>query len=1059
MLLAGLLMCASIAMAQKQVSGIVVSSEDGEPVIGAAIQVKGANAGTVTDIDGHFHLVIPSDQNKISVTYIGMRPLELVAQSNMRITMEPEDKHLDEVVVVAYGTAKRQSITGAVSVVGEKELKGRVATSVTGALEGNAPGIQVNSTYGEPGEDPSIRIRGASTINGDAKPLYVVDGVPYDGNISEINPSDVASMSVLKDAASSALYGNRAANGVVLITTKKGMEGRPQITLDIKQGIYKRGMAEYERLGAKDWMEASWQAMKNYAISGGIAKTEAEAAQYASSHLIGDFARRNIFNGDSKALFDEKGNLVASQIASYDDLDWEDAIIQTGSRQEYNLSGRAGTEKLNVYASLGYTNEQGYIKGIGYERFSGMTNISFKPTKWLETGIKLNAVYANRSYNSSATETYSANPFYVTRTMAPIYPYYLHKDDGSYLLDANGDKQWDTTSSYLDNRNIGYELRNDVQRQHRATIDSRAFANVTLPYGFVFNFVAALGHTNDNRQQYNNPNIGDGASNNGRLSSTAYQYNTNTVQELLNWSHEFDIHHLDLMVGHENHLWSRRYAYAMNTDMVVTGNQTMGNFILNSSSEGSNDEYRTEGYLFRARYNYDEKYFVDASYRRDASSKFHPDHRWGDFFSFGLNWNAKKEKFLEKVEWLNALRARASYGEVGQDQAVSYYGYQALYNITKNGSTLGNGGALIRQTLAANDIKWETTQTIDLAIEGRVFDRVNFNLGYYDKRSKDLLFDVRLPLSAGSFPYFSEYPNLYQYKNIGVLSNHGVEFSADVDIIKKKGLVWNVGFDATFPVSTIKKLPEHKSILHDGYMIFEEGEDPYSYYTYHFEGVDQMTGNSLYTLDADQRASAESAGALVTINGNDYTTSTTYASRSITGNVTPDVYGGLNTSLSWKGISLSMLFAYSLGGKFYDGGYQTLMSTGSASSASALHKDVLDSWKGVPEGMTENSANRIDKNGTPILDFNGSIDNNAQSDRWLASASYLNFKNISLSYSLPAKWIAPLTLSSVNVSVGAENLFILTARQGFNPMVSFKGKYDDTYVSARVFNLGVSINF
>lgn len=1054
MIFAGLFLSVGMALAQMQVTGTVVSQEDNLPVVGATIQVPGTQIGAVTNIDGKFSLTVPSGKSTLRISYVGMETLEVSARPNMRIVLTGDRQSLDEVVVVAYGTAKRQSITGSVSVVGDEKIEERIVTSVTGALEGAAPGVQVNNTYGEPGTAPSIRIRGiGSLVSGASAPLYILDGVPYDGNIAEINPNDIESMSVLKDAASAALYGNRAANGVILITTKKGKGMKPNLTLKINQGAYVRGIPEYDRLGADDWMEASWKALRNSAMSGPMQLDAAAASEYACNNIISAYVKRNIYNKEDNELFDANGKLVAQMMPGYDDLDWEDGVERTGYRQEYSLSGSAASDKFNIFASAGYLNEKGYVKNTGYERFTGRINTEFTPNKWFKGGINLSGMYSNASYNSDATGTYYANPFYVARYMAPVYPIYMHNADGSYMLDDFGNKIYDTTSAYLDNRNIVYEMEMDKDKTRRASIEGQIFGTVMLPYGFSVTMKADINHANTNRLKYNNPEIGDGATNGGRLRSYANQFNSRTIQEFINWDHNYGVHHIDVMLGHENYSWKGMYDNGMNTGMVIDGVLTMSNFQTMSSHDGYNDEDKLESYFARARYNFNEKYFADFSWRRDGSSRFHKDNRWGNFFSFGLNWNAKKEKFLQDVDWVNALRVRASYGEVGNNSAVGLYAYQALYYMEKNGAN----PAFIKQTLSANDIKWETAQTIDFGVEGTLFDRLNFSIGYFDKRNKDLLFEVRLPLSAGSFA-FADVTNMTQYKNIGTISNRGWELSFNGDVIRTKDWKWNIGLDATFMSSKIKKLPDGKDILH-GLQNYSEGHDPYEFYTYHFVGVDQMTGNSLYTLDEEKEDAAAQAGMLVEINGTKYTRDTTYGKKDWAGSAIPDVYGSITSNLRWKSLSLNMLFTYSLGGKVYDGTYRSLMSTSTAASASANHKDVLNSWNGIPEGMTETSPNRIDPNGTPIIDFTLSTYNNSASDRWLTSASYFVFKNITLSYDLPKTWVTPLGLQGISLSAGVENLLTITSRKGLNPQYSFSGGSDDTYVTARVFNFGLAVNF
>ncbi len=1046
------------ASAQRVITGHVMDAANGEPLIGATIQPAGGGNGTATDIDGNFSLKIDNSVKSINVTYVGYATLQLEVQDKMTIKMTASGQNLDEVVVVAYGTAKRQSITGSIAVVDEVKMKNRISSTGTAALEGTVAGVQVNNSYGEPGASPTIRIRGiGSLVNDASSPLYVVDGVAFDGNIAEINPGDIESMSVLKDAASAALYGNRAANGVVIITTKRGsMSAKPRVSVKINQGFYNRGIKEYDRLNANQWMEVSWQAMKNYAMTSKLGLNATDAAKYATEHLVGDYVKRNIYDADDTALFDANGKLIANVRPGYDDLDWMKNVERTGHRQDYTISGSSGGEKYNVYASAGYTNEKGYVVGSAYERFTGRLNSTFTPTKWFKTGINLSGTYANRNFNDNAKGNAYANPFNTARYMAPVYPIYLHNTDGSYLLDSNGEKQYDTTSAYLNNRNIAYELRTDFDRSRRSVVDGQVFGTFTLPYGFSVTLKADFNRSNTNRTRYGNPNIGDGATNNGRLHSYAYEYNSRTAQEIVNWAQSFNRHHIDVMLAHENYELKTRRAEGMNTGMAVPDNFAVGNFQNNSYFSGFNDIDRTESYLGRARYNYNEKYFADLSFRRDGSSRFHKDNRWGNFFSFGVNWNMKKENFLADVNWVDQLRVRASYGEVGNNSAVTLYAYKALYYIEKNAGS----AAFMKQSLAANDIKWETAQTIDFGIEGQLFDRLNFNIVLFDKRNKDLLFEERKPLSAGSFVWSEQTAyNLTQYRNIGTISNRGIEISLNADVIRTKDLVWNLGTEATFMKSEIKKLPKGKDIMNGSIRKFSEGHDPYEFFTYHFVGVDQLTGNSLYTLDPDLKEKAQKAGELMTINGVDYTTdAASFGKRDWAGSAHPWMYGSLSSNLTYKGFGLNMLFTYSLGGKVYDGSYQSLMSTASASSAGANHSDLLNSWNGTPEGMTETSSNRI-ANTLPALNFNRSNYNNATSDRWLTSASYFVIKNITLSYALPKNLMQRLGLEGVTLSTGVENLLTCTARKGMNPQYSFTGDFDDTYVTARVFNFGLQLNF
>ena len=1056
----GILFGIGLSFAQSQVRGHIVSADDGQPVAGASVVVEGTSIGTYADFEGNFVLNnLPKNAQWIVVGFVGMKETRMEISPNMEITLFPDQNTLNETVVVAYGTQSRQSITGSVAQIDNEKIELRTGTSVTGALEGAAPGIQVNNTYGEPGSAPSIRIRGFGSINGSNSPLYVVDGVIFDGNISEINSADIASISVLKDAASAALYGSKATNGVIIITTKSGSGSmKPQVTVKVNRGLYTRGIPEYDALGPDQWMEASWMAMKNYAMTSKLGLDEAAAKVYATEHVVSDYAKLNIYDKANNALFDANGKLVAKMNPNFTDLNWFDVIQRNGLRQEYNVSGSVASSKFNVYASAGYLNEQGYVLASDYERFTARLNTNFTPNKWFKSGINVTATVSDRDYNSNASGTYYANPFNTVRMMAPIYPYYLHDHSNgeAIMKDADGEYIWDTQSSYLTNRNIAYELRKDSNKAHRNVLGGQVYGTFMLPYGFSFTVKGDMNHSTTNRKSYNNPNIGDGATNNGRLTNYSYRYMTYTAQELLNWDYNFGKHHVDVLLGHENFSSDSFYDYAMNTGMAVPDILVMSNFLTNSYTQGYNDYDRTEAYLSRARYNYDERYFVDASFRRDGSSRFAPGMRWGNFYSLGFNWNIARERFMQGLPWVDDLRLRAAFGEVGNNAGVGLYAYQALYEVDKNGGET----ALLKKSLDASDIKWETTRTFDLGVEGALFDnRLNFSLGWFDKQSVDLLFSVDLPLSAGSWSH-SDYWNMSKYQNIGSVSNRGVELSLSGDVVRTRNFAWTLGADATFLKNEIKSLPNDDAEIQNGSLRrLAVGKSIYEFYTYHFEGVDQMTGQSLYTLDPENKEAAQKADELVTINGTDYTKDTSFGLKDWKGTALPTVYGSFSTGFRLYNWTLNALFTWSLGGKMYDGTYASLMSTSSASSSSANHADVLKSWNGVPDGMTETSANRIDPNGIPALDFNRSTYNNSASDRWLTSNNYFVIKNINLGYSLPKRWANALSLEGLMLNASVENLLSISARKGMNPQYSFSGGSDNTYVTARVYNLGLTVNF
>ena len=1086
--LAGLFMFIGLALAQTKVTGTVVTFEDNEPIIGATIQVVGeTNIGTITDYDGKFVLDVPAGRKTLRITYVGMEPLDVaVSAKPLRIQLRSDANNLDEVVVVAYGTQKKTSLTGAIQEVKSEEILLRPTSSVASALEGTVTGVQVNSTYGVPGEDPSIRIRGIGTVNGSSSPLYILDGVPYGGNISDLNPQDIESMSVLKDAASAALYGNRASNGVILITTKKGKQGKLNVTLDIKQGTYSRGIPEYDRLGTNQWMEAQWLNMKNNRMAAG--DDAATAATYASENLIADRLYLNIYNKADNALFTSDGKLVsdAKMLGTYgEDLDWYDQAIHNGHREEYNLNANGATEKTDYLFSVGYLNENGYLKTSGFDRISGRAAVNVQPKKWFKTGFNVNATHQTFDSRYGTSSSGYTNPFMYCRNIAPIYPVHLHDvNTGNYILDAFGNKQYDG-GSYIDENGQVVITRNQYQDRHllwenelnqdktiRNTMNAIAYADFYLPYNFTLTLKGNLNTRTNSENSYDSAVIGDGKGNSGRGKRVDYRYKNYAFQQQLHWSHEYGVHSVDALIAHENYSYTYNYLYGYKTQEVVPNMNNLINFTSITSLEDYNDTYHTESYLGRVRYGYDNRYNVEASFRRDGSSRFQKEARWGNFWSIGGNWVISNERFIKQHDWINYLKLRADYGEVGNDAGSGYYGYMALYELEQN----ANKGALYNVQLPNYDLKWETGQSWGVGIDGRLFNRLNFSIEYFDKRNKDLLFDVYNPLSAGATSSSSAESVIT--KNLGTISNKGVEISADMDVFKNKDWKINVGAEITFLKNEVVKLPEqNKDGIIDGTKKIVEGKSRYEFFTYTWEGINTANGFSLYKFDDEKyffktddgqtygnTEAAEITGsnlpAVVVIDGVPYTYLTTYAKKEFHGSALPNAYGSFHFTVSWKGLSLYTLFTYQLGGKVMDSNYSSLMSA--SGTPYSLHKDVLNGW--TYDQATATDA--IDRNGIPQLNNAPLIpgtsiepDLNSTSSRWLTSASFLILKNINLTYDLPKSLVRKVDLEGIALTLACENLFTKTARKGMNPQQNFAGTQSNTFVTPRVFSVGLNVKF
>ena len=1013
---------------------------------------------------------------------------QALAQSSTTI-----EKELDDVVIqVAYGSAKKSTLTGAVSQIESTDIEKRPATSITSALEGTVAGVQVNNTFGQPGSSPSIIIRGFGTVNGgNGAPLYIIDGVAFGGNPSDLDANDIESISVLKDAASCALYGNRASNGVVLITTKKGKGEKMHFNLNIKQGSYALGMKDYKTLNANQFMEASWMSLRNARMTS-KGEDAATAGAFANEHLISDELYLSIYEnqvssipGASRTgLFDENGKLlptVTMQAGYADDLDWIDQATRTGYRQEYNLSGSQATEKSDYYFSLGYLDEKGYLKNSGFDRLNGRVNLNFRPNRWIKAGINLSGSHQNIDYTTGDNTLSLTNIFYTGRFMAPIYPVHLHDASGNYLVDSYGNKQYDT-GSYIDadgnsvttrmqypGKNTIWENELNKNRTVRNTGEAIAYMDVNFLNDFTFTVKGDLNLRSDKNTTYYNSSVGDGLAANGRLQKREYSYKNYTFQQQMKWAHTFGDHTLSVLLGHENYSLNYDYTYLVKSNEALVGSTNLTNFATMEQEQGYTMRYRTESYLGRVRYNYLDRYNVEASFRRDGSSRFAKGSRWGTFGSIGANWIVSKETFMKNLSWVNFLKLRADWGQVGNDAGASYNAYKSLYS---SALTYEGNPAYIMTQIGNDQLKWETGESWGIGVEARLFNRWNLNVEYFDRKNKDLLFNVYNPLSAGS-------TNLKDYsstitQNLGTIANRGFEISTDVDIFRNKDWRVNLSANATFIKNKVTQLPEqNKDGIIDGEYKIEEGKSRFEFYTYTYVGVDQMTGKALYKADlenykvlggedgkqviAGNPEGTDISKEVVCINGNYYVNAITHALKEYHGSAMPTVYGSFCPTVSYKSITFSALFTYSLGGKVYDDIYRQLMTT--TTTPHNYHEDIMKSWNGVPEEMTEDSPHRIWANGVPQINSNESSDNNAISSRWLTSANYLVLKNLYLSYDLPKEWTRAIYMEGIRVNLSCENVFTSTKRRGMNPQQSINGYQYNYLMTPRVFTIGINVKF
>ena len=1050
-----------------QTPGIVggqVVDENGDPVIGAQVKVKGSQVGTVTDVDGKFAL--PSTIKKgveIVINYLGMESKTVKAASGMKISLQSEDRQLDDVIVVAYGQQKKSAFTGSAGVVDSKSLEKRQVNNVMDALQGNVAGLQSFQSSGSPDAVPEFRIRGFSSLNAGNDPLVVLDGVPYDGLWSSINPADVASITVLKDAASNALYGARGANGVIIVTTKKGSQGKATVTLDAKLGWSSRSSKRYDTIDdPAQYLETYYGGLYDANIAKGQtpyqAHSNANATLYRPSaegglgylpyavpngqYLIGDNGKLN----PNATL----GNRVYNNGQVYTIMpdDWIDETYRTALRQEYNLSVNGGNQQGQFYASLGYLDNEGIVIGSDYERYTARLKANYQANKWLNVGGNINFAHSVTN-NANENATASNNIFYQAASMAPIYPVYLRDGEGNILRNEYGvvgdygDGMYlgaDYIRPYLSQSNGITDAKLNTNQTTSNTFTLNGFADVNILEGLTATVTGSVYSSSNRMTQTVNPYYGYGHMSypNGYVYKYDCNYYSVNFQELLKYNHSFGKHNVSLLAGHENYKHSYDYMTGDRKNMFsYFGNQELNGattFISNSSYQS---KYNTEGWIFRGLYDYDGKYFGQLSYRRDASSRFHPDHRWGNFYSFGGAWIVTKEDWMKDITWLNMLKLKASFGQNGNDNIDDFL-YTDTYNINKGD---GNEIGLTLKNIGNEKITWETVTNVNAGFEFEVLkSRLRGGLDYFYRKTTDMLCTIRVPLSQGYAGYSS---------NIGDMVNKGVEIELEGDPIFTKDIKWTVGANLTAYKNKIVKLNDDNKYNeldggHPGYnsgsYYYGEGLPMYTWRLKKYAGVAEDGQSMWYIHDKNGKLTT-------TTNPNDITADEDYYN---CGTALPDFYGGFNTSLSAYGFDFNIAFAYSVGGKAMDWGYKSLMaSPTSGYTGMAIHKDVLKAWS------ESNPTSNV-----PRFQY-GDEYTNATSDRFLTNASWLALQNVSLGYTLPKTWVKNLGLSNVRIYVSGENLTYWSHRKGFDPRISYSGSVssDVNYAPSRTITAGLSVQF
>ena len=994
---------------------------------------------------------VPSSAKTLMISFIGFQTQEVAVKSQVNVVLKSDAEVLDEVMVVAYGTAKKSAFTGSAATIKNEKITSRQTSNVTNALAGQVAGVQTTSSTGQPGKDATVRIRGIGSISASNTPLYVVDGVPYDGEISAISTSDIESMTVLKDAASNALYGARGANGVILITTKRGKTGDARVTFDAKWGVNKRGVPSYETVtDPGKFYEMAYSAiyngdLKGYATAGDLVNANAYANQAMLSSSYLGYQVFTVPNGEQ--LIGMNGKLNPNATLGYSDGtyyytpdNWSDELFENNTRQEYNFSVSGANDKINYYMSAGYLDDQGIVPNSGFQRYSARLKADYQVKPWLKMGGNVSFTHYDSREQDTESSTSNANAFYAANIMGAIYPMYVRDANGNIMTDNRGFLRYDygsdtnfSRNNVIPNANPLASYMLDKMKYSGDVVSGKWFADIDIWGGIKAKINIGVDANNVRYTNMTNPFYGQYSETSGvgGLISVATERSFSTNQQyLLTYNKTFnDVHNLDVLAGHENYNYKYQYLYGSREKIYNPDVPELNNGILNQNNESYSQNYATEGWLFRVQYDYDGKYFGSASYRRDASSAFHPDNRWGNFWSIGAGWLMNKEAFLENQQWIDMLKFKISYGLQGNDNLLyqndyrNYYPYMDQYTLSNS-----NGDFATTLYYKGNpDITWETSHSFNTGFDFTFWGgKLSGAVEYFSRKTTDMLYFKPVASSMG----YSRFP-----ENVGSMVNRGVELDLNSNIINTKDFTWDVSFNLThFKNKVLELAPELEGQLIDGSRIYREGESMYQLYLPKYVGVNPETGESQWALTEPNAA------------GETVTTSYTEASsnRFATGDILPKVYGGFGTSLTFHGFDFSIAFAYQLGGRIMDNTYQSLMDV--SSQGSAWHVDMLNAW------TAENKNTDI-----PRLNVQDTF-TGYSSDRWLTSSDYLSLQNITFGYTLPKSWTRKLQIDGIRLYFVADNVALLTARKGLDPRQSYTTA-ENVYSPIRTISGGISLNF
>lgn len=977
----------AVQQQDQKLKGQVIDATTGEPVIGVNVLVKGSTNGTITDIDGKYELNAPAGAI-LQISFIGYKTVEIAATtSEQTIKLHEDTETLDEVVVVGYGVQKKESLTGAMSTLKENRLKDVTTPTVENMLNGKVSGVYVAPGSGQPGSNGAVQIRGRATLSGSTSPLWVIDGVIVGEDPGVLNPSDIENMTILKDAASTAIYGSQGANGVIIVTTKMGKSEKMKINASVKLGVSTMTNGKMEVMNG------------------------AELYDYYASFPNQEDIKFSRWNPELRNA----------------NFDWGELASQAGFTQDYNISLSGGNEKMSSYFSLGYYSEEGTVKGYKYDRYSFRYRSNYKPFSWLT--IKPNISGSMKNTDDSQYD-YTAK-----YTMFPW--------DSPY--DEDGNLVPDRYSGWVDSSDLNY-LNSISYGNHTARKTYEFSGNfdfdIKITDWLTFTSVNNYRWTGYFQSTYTDPRTDSASGVQGRVE----EEQTNNIQrytnQYLTFNKIFGKHSVQALLAYEFMDTSAKVINAKGTG-IVSGFEVLDATATPEEVGGNLTEWAKQSVFAKANYTYDNRYLAEVSLRRDGASNFGDDKKYGNFFSISAGWNINREKWF-KADWVDVLKLRASYGSVGNIPYSKYPQY-GLYSVSSNYNGIP---AILISQVGNKDLTWEQTYTAGVGIDANFFNnRLRFVFDYYNKYTSNILYQVPVSGLTGITS---------RWQNVGEMRNSGIEITIGGDIIRTKDWLWSLDLNMGYNKNKLEKLygddpnmmiigggGNDTSIAGAAEKVLKVGYSTDRYYLREWAGVDPKNGAPLWYKN----------------DGSGETTSNySEAKQVMTEATSPKLFGGFNTSLTWKNIDLNASFGFSLGGKIYNYSRQEYDSDGAYTDRNQMK--LIDGWS------------RWEKEGDiathPVASYGNKSNSNKASTRYLEDGDYLKLRSLSIGYNLN---LSKYYIQNMRIYFTAENVFTLTGFSGIDPEVP--AYYDETtgtyksigtaganlYPSTRKFMFGINLTF